>query len=212
MKRAQIFIAFAFMLLLMGLVLNPAVAQQAEHGSGFVDENGDGYNDNAPDHDGDGIPNGQDADFTAPGNQTGKKAEKGFVDEDGDGVNDNAPDADGDGIPNGQDSDYEKPADGQGQQMDNQKAGRAKGPKGQVVKGFVDEDGDGFNDNAPDADTDGIPNGRDADWERPEDCLGRGARLGNGFKGGNNDGNAGDDSGNGNGGSGRGGKGKGGRG
>ncbi len=31
--------------------------------SGFVDMNGDGFNDNAPDHDGDGIPNGQDPDW-----------------------------------------------------------------------------------------------------------------------------------------------------
>ena len=32
-------------------------------GGGFVDENGDGVNDLAPDHDGDGIPNGQDSDW-----------------------------------------------------------------------------------------------------------------------------------------------------
>ena len=32
-------------------------------GGGFVDEDGDGLNDLAPDHDGDGIPNGQDADW-----------------------------------------------------------------------------------------------------------------------------------------------------
>jgi len=30
---------------------------------GFLDENGDGVNDLAPDHDGDGIPNGQDPDW-----------------------------------------------------------------------------------------------------------------------------------------------------
>jgi len=29
----------------------------------FIDENGDGYNDNAPDHDNDGIPNGLDPDW-----------------------------------------------------------------------------------------------------------------------------------------------------
>jgi len=29
----------------------------------FIDENGDGFNDNAPDHDGDGIPNRIDPDF-----------------------------------------------------------------------------------------------------------------------------------------------------
>lgn len=34
---------------------------------------------------------------------------------------------------------------------------------------FVDEDGDGFNDLAPDADGDGIPNGLDPDFVKPED-------------------------------------------
>lgn len=29
----------------------------------FIDKNGDGYNDNAPDHDNDGIPNGLDPDY-----------------------------------------------------------------------------------------------------------------------------------------------------
>jgi len=33
---------------------------KGQHGLGFVDANGDGFNDNAPDADGDGIPNGQD--------------------------------------------------------------------------------------------------------------------------------------------------------
>jgi len=56
---------------------------QLQHGTGFVDADGDGYNDNAPDHDGDGIPNGLDPDFTG-------KNKKGFVDLDGDGINDNA--------------------------------------------------------------------------------------------------------------------------
>lgn len=56
---------------------------EAKHGKGFVDANGDGYNDNAPDHDGDGIPNGLDEDYEGPGKM-------GFVDEDGDGINDNA--------------------------------------------------------------------------------------------------------------------------
>lgn len=37
---------------------------------------------------------------------------------------------------------------------------------------FVDEDGDGFNDLAPDADGDGIPNGLDPDYVRPEDGTG----------------------------------------
>lgn len=34
--------------------------------------------------------------------------------------------------------------------------------------GFVDADGDGFNDLAPDHDGDGIPNGIDPDWVKPE--------------------------------------------
>lgn len=38
---------------------------------------------------------------------------------------------------------------------------------------FIDEDGDGFNDLAPDADGDGIPNGLDPDYVRPEDGTGR---------------------------------------
>ena len=35
----------------------------AGNGKNFVDRNGDGINDSAPDHDGDGIPNGQDPDW-----------------------------------------------------------------------------------------------------------------------------------------------------
>lgn len=34
---------------------------------------------------------------------------------------------------------------------------------------FIDEDGDGFNDLAPDADGDGIPNGLDEDYVPPQD-------------------------------------------
>ena len=58
-----------------------------QHGKGFVDKNGDGFNDNAPDDDGDGIPNGLDPDF-----RKGMMHKKGmgFVDADGDGINDNA--------------------------------------------------------------------------------------------------------------------------
>jgi len=61
---------------------------QIQHGYRFVDENGDGYNDNAPDHDGDGIPNGLDPDYNGPKNRLGKGS-KGFVDLNGDGINDN---------------------------------------------------------------------------------------------------------------------------
>ena len=43
---------------------------------------------------------------------------------------------------------------------------------GYNVRGFVDNDGDGFNDLAPDADGDGIPNGQDPDYVRPQDGTG----------------------------------------
>lgn len=71
-----------------------------QHGPGFVDLNGDGFNDNAPDHDGDGIPNGLDEDWTRPqdgsGYQHGQtmraRGQRGmgmgrqFIDANGDGV------------------------------------------------------------------------------------------------------------------------------
>lgn len=121
---------------------------------GFVDKNNDGAcdhrqdgkcqgNPNAPDADGDGIPNGQDPDYVPPKDGTGQGRGKGqgkgkgrgaggqcpqggFVDQNNNGVcdnrqdgkcqgNPNAPDADGDGIPNGQDPDYVPPKDGSGQ-------------------------------------------------------------------------------------------------
>ena len=62
-----------------------AVGQQKKHGNNFVDKDGDGYNDNAPDHDGDGIPNGLDPDWQKM--QKDKKKHH-FVDMDGDGIDD----------------------------------------------------------------------------------------------------------------------------
>jgi hypothetical protein len=59
-------------------------AQQIQR---FVDKDGDGYNDNAPDHDGDGIPNGLDPDWLKLKKEKSKKLR--FVDLDGDGINDN---------------------------------------------------------------------------------------------------------------------------
>lgn len=50
---------------------------------------------------------------------------------------------------------------------------------GNGVCQFIDEDGDGFNDLAPDADGDGIPNGLDPDYVRPEDGTGSQNRLQN---------------------------------
>ena len=65
---------------------------QTQHGTKFVDEDGDGFNDNAPDHDGDGIPNGLDPDYEGPGKEKKKK----FVDLNGDGIDDNVYNAEGD--------------------------------------------------------------------------------------------------------------------
>ena len=50
--------------------------------------------------------------------------------------------------------------------------------QGNGVCQFIDEDGDGFNDLAPDADGDGIPNGMDEDYVRPEDGEGNMYRYG----------------------------------
>ncbi len=50
--------------------------------------------------------------------------------------------------------------------------------QGNGVCQFIDEDGDGFNDLAPDADGDGIPNGLDEDYVRPEDGSGSMLRHG----------------------------------
>jgi len=59
--------------------------KQKQH---FVDKNGDGYNDNAPDHDGDGIPDGLDPDWQKLKKQKGQNKTQLFIDLDGDGIND----------------------------------------------------------------------------------------------------------------------------
>ena len=95
----------SLVLLGIAVLFNPVAAQTTiTHGVNFVDENGDGFNDNAPDADGDGIPNGQDPDYTSKNGGSGNT----FVEENGDGINDNARDADGDGIPNRMDNDFVK--------------------------------------------------------------------------------------------------------
>jgi len=99
---------------------------QIQHGSRFVDENGDGYNDNAPDADGDGIPNGLDPDYTGPKNRMGKGA-KGFVDNDGDGINDNMQAGQGNGGKNRKGG-Y-GPGDGSGNKGMGPKDGTGFGPK-----------------------------------------------------------------------------------
>jgi len=55
----------------------------------FIDNDGDGYNDNAPDHDGDGIPNGLDPDWQKLHPGKGKGKSRRFVDLNGDGLDDN---------------------------------------------------------------------------------------------------------------------------
>ncbi|MBN2008831.1 hypothetical protein JW960_05760 [candidate division KSB1 bacterium] len=102
------------------------------HGPNFVDENGDGYNDLAPDSDGDGIPNGMDADYTPQNPDRTKRG--GFIDEDGDGLNDRFQDADGDGIRNCEDPDWTALGSQRGQRGAN-KSGNANGRKGNGVRG-----------------------------------------------------------------------------
>ena len=101
-------ILIAVVFLGLAVLFNPVAAQTVGEcpgtGVNFVDADGDGYNDNAPDHDGDGIPNGMDDDYVNGRGGAGNA----FVDVDGDGINDNARDADGDGIPNGLDDDFVK--------------------------------------------------------------------------------------------------------
>lgn len=61
--------------------------ETVQHNQHFIDEDGDGYNDNAPDHDGDGVPNGLDPDWQKLKEE--KRKRQRFVDLDGDGINDN---------------------------------------------------------------------------------------------------------------------------
>lgn len=107
---------------------NQVKTQTQLHGNSFIDANGDGYNDNAPDADGDGIPNGRDEDYSGSKFRTGNGS-RGFVDLNGDGINDNSIDSDGDGIPNGQDPDYIRPKDGTGQHKGFGKNGQRGGNK-----------------------------------------------------------------------------------
>ena len=54
---------------------------EAKKGRGFVDDNGDGINDLARDHDGDGVPNGQDSDWVkSKRDGTGNKQGNGGAD------------------------------------------------------------------------------------------------------------------------------------
>ena len=82
MKTTQLRTALAIAAALAVISLgNQLQAQSGDWGPGgqgfgpgpgmFVDENGDGINDLAPDADGDGIPNGEDEDYVRPANGTG---------------------------------------------------------------------------------------------------------------------------------------------
>lgn len=53
---------------------------------------------------------------------------------------------------------------------------------------YIDENGDGFNDLAPDADNDGIPNKFDDDYEKPQDGSGAGYGANKGSENGPSDG------------------------
>ena len=133
----------------------------------FVDADGDGINDLAPDADGDGIANHLDEDYERPGiGRRGGRGARQFVDEDGDGINDLAPDHDGDGIANHLDEDYERSAMANGSGS-SRGAGRGRRGAANGPGTFVDADGDGVNDAAPDTDGDGVINHLDDDYERP---------------------------------------------
>ncbi len=77
MKRTAILPLTAALILVTATAAN---AQDFGPGNGngtgecqFIDEDGDGFNDLAPDADGDGIPNGQDPDYVKPGDGTGNQ-------------------------------------------------------------------------------------------------------------------------------------------
>lgn len=61
---------------------------------------------------------------------------------------------------------------------------------------FVDENGDGICDGLRDHDNDGIPNGQDPDWTKPQDGTGNQFRKGNSGQYGNEFGNRNQNSGN----------------
>lgn len=72
------------LILALGILLTAGLANAQGFGPGdgsgdcpFIDENGDGFNDLAPDADGDGIPNGQDPDYVKPEDGTDSQMRKG---------------------------------------------------------------------------------------------------------------------------------------
>jgi len=77
MMRTKTMLAALTILLLAGAAVwaqTPATPQDPGHGfCRFIDENGDGFNDLAPDDDGDGIPNGMDPDWQPPADGRGRQ-------------------------------------------------------------------------------------------------------------------------------------------
>jgi hypothetical protein len=146
MKKQLLTVLMMAIAISMFSMASPLYAQGGQWGNGhgnhgggngpgeFIDENGDGYNDLAPDDDGDGIPNYADDDYVRPedgqgqGNGHGNGNGPGeFIDEDGDGYNDLAPDDDGDGIPNYADEDFVRPHDGEGRGHGGRRPGFGRG-------------------------------------------------------------------------------------
>ncbi len=106
-------------------------SQQHQYRQRFIDKDGDGYNDNAPDHDGDGIPNGLDPDYEGTGKMKQKNQPQ-YIDLNGDGINDLMfQDQKGKGFP-GKRGQMEQSHPDRGQTME---AGKQKGRMGDKKKG-----------------------------------------------------------------------------
>ncbi|MCK5739248.1 hypothetical protein KAH55_08705, partial [bacterium] len=108
----------------------------------FVDEDGDGVNDQIPGRKGKGRRGFIDEDGDGVYDRATKRQRKGrlFIDEDSDGVCDLFQDEDGDGIVNCKDEDWDRPA-GQGKRrFGNRRNGRRNAP---ADDGNEPEDGTG---------------------------------------------------------------------
>jgi hypothetical protein len=77
MTRTLSFAALALILITAGAYAGQAQTPADDPGPTatckFIDEDGDGFNDLAPDHDGDGVPNGLDPDYERPLDGTGQQ-------------------------------------------------------------------------------------------------------------------------------------------
>jgi len=80
MSTKKLLKAGSILILGLGLVAGSAFAQSTNRvktRAMFMDQNGDGISDLLRDHDNDGIPNCQDADWTRPQNGTGYQSRNG---------------------------------------------------------------------------------------------------------------------------------------